>query len=135
MTKSDRQQALKPCPFCGGPVELEQTIDGREWWGVSASADPGKTNTAGVIAEELLDRGQQIVVLDPTDAWWGLRSDYPVFIFGGPHGDLPLKETDGKTLAEFVVSEQVPIILSLRHLRKGARSVGSSPSSARSSIT
>jgi len=81
----------------------------------------GKTNTAGVIAEELLDQHQQIVVLDPTDAWWGLRSKYPVFIFGGPHGDLPLAETDGKTLAEFVVQEQVPIILSLRHLRKGAQ--------------
>jgi hypothetical protein len=81
----------------------------------------GKTNTAGVIAEELLDHGQQIVVIDPTDAWWGLRSKYPVFIFGGPHGDLPLAETDGKTLAEFVVQEQVPIILSLRHLRKGAQ--------------
>lgn len=25
---------LKPCPFCGAAVELEQTIDGREWWGV-----------------------------------------------------------------------------------------------------
>ena len=25
---------LKPCPFCGGEVELEKTIDRREWWGV-----------------------------------------------------------------------------------------------------
>lgn len=25
---------LLPCPFCGGPVELERTIDRREWWGV-----------------------------------------------------------------------------------------------------
>lgn len=81
----------------------------------------GKTNTAGVIAEELLDRHQPIVVLDPTDAWWGLRSGYPVFIFGGPHGDIPLAETDGKVLAEFVVTEQVPLILSLRHLRKNAQ--------------
>lgn len=81
----------------------------------------GKTNTAGVIAEELLARGQQVVVIDPTDAWWGLRSDFPVFIFGGPHGDLALGESDGKTLAEFVVQERVPIILSLRHLRKGAQ--------------
>lgn len=81
----------------------------------------GKTNTAGVIAEELLTLNQPIVVLDPTDAWWGLRSGYPVFIFGGPHGDLPLQETDGKVLAEFVVTEQVPLILSLRHLRKNAQ--------------
>lgn len=81
----------------------------------------GKTNTAGVMAEELLDRHQPVVVLDPTDAWWGLRSGYPVFIFGGPHGDIPLAETDGKVLAEFVVTEQVPLILSLRHLRKNAQ--------------
>lgn len=48
----------------------------------------GKTNTAGVIAEELLEQHQQIVVIDPTDAWWGLRSDYPVFIFGVRASDL-----------------------------------------------
>jgi len=81
----------------------------------------GKTNTAGVIAEELLDHHQPIVVLDPTDAWWGLRSGYPVFIFGGPHGDIPLNEHDGKLIAEFLVTEQVPVILSLRHLRKNAQ--------------
>ena len=28
------RDALRPCPFCGGPVKLEQTIDRREWWGV-----------------------------------------------------------------------------------------------------
>ena len=81
----------------------------------------GKTNTATVIAEELLSKGQPMVYIDPTDAAWGLRSDFPVFIFGGTHGDLPLQETDGKTLAEFVVTEQVPVILSLRHLRKNAQ--------------
>jgi DNA helicase HerA-like ATPase len=88
----------------------------------------GKTNTAGVIAEELLRAGVPIAVIDPTDAWWGLRSSrdgqsegFSVFIFGGSHGDLPLEEGDGKAIAEFVVSEQVPVILSLRHLRKGAQ--------------
>lgn len=32
MTKE--QIELEPCPFCGGEVELEQTIDGRMWWGI-----------------------------------------------------------------------------------------------------
>lgn len=81
----------------------------------------GKTNTAMVFAEELLAKAQPMVYIDPTDGAWGLRSDFPVFIFGGTHGDLPLQETDGKVLAEFVVSEQVPVILSLRHLRKNAQ--------------
>lgn len=89
----------------------------------------GKTNTAGVLAEELLDHGQPIVVIDPTDAWWGLRAGrdgsteggYQIFIFGGSHADVPLEETDGKVIAEFLVKEQVSVILSLRHLRKGGQ--------------
>lgn len=89
----------------------------------------GKTNTAGVLVEELLSRHYPVAVIDPTDAWWGLRAGrdgsssggFPVFIFGGPHGDIPLQETDGKVIAEFLVAEQVPVILSLRHLRKGAQ--------------
>lgn len=82
----------------------------------------GKTNTAGVIAEELLERRTHpLLWIDPTDASWGLRSGYPVFIFGGPHGDLPLNETDGKVIAEFVVNERVPLIVSIRHLRKAAQ--------------
>lgn len=88
----------------------------------------GKTNSAGVMAEELLDHGQPIVVIDPTDAWFGLRSSrdgksdgYPIYVFGGPHGDLDLLETSGKEIAEFVATTRVSVILSLRHLRKNAQ--------------
>src|ERR1044071_68387 len=89
----------------------------------------GKSNTAGAFVEELLEVGYPTVIIDPTDAWWGMRvgadgdpkKGYPVVIFGGSHGDIPLEESSGKVIAEFVVKEQVPIILSLRHLRKGAQ--------------
>jgi hypothetical protein len=83
--------------------------------------ESGKSNSAGVFVEELLDRGQQVIVIDPTDAHWGLRSGYPIFIFGGPHGDIPLTDGDGKVLAEFLIIENVPVILSIRHLRKAAQ--------------
>jgi hypothetical protein len=85
----------------------------------------GKTNTAVVITEGLLDAGHQVVVIDPLDVWWGLKSSadgksegYPVVVIGGPHGDLPLAATDGKTIADFVVENPVPVILSMRHLSK-----------------
>lgn len=81
----------------------------------------GKSNTATVLVEEMLDQNLPPVIIDPTDAWWGLRSKYPVIIFGGSHGDVPLQESDGKTIAEFVVNEKVPVVLSLRHLRKGGQ--------------
>ena len=31
---SYEEDKLLPCPFCGGGVNLERTIDQREWWGV-----------------------------------------------------------------------------------------------------
>lgn len=80
------------------------------------------TNTCVVLTEELLDAGQQVVVIDPTDVWHGLRSSkdgksagYPIVVFGGRHGDVPLAAGDGATVADFIVEERVPAILSLRH--------------------
>lgn len=88
----------------------------------------GKTNTAGVWAEELLKHGQQVVVIDPLNGWWGLKSSadgkragYPVVVFGGNHADVPLSGTEGKALADFVVERRVPCVFSLRHLNVSAQ--------------
>ena len=109
-------KTLNLAPTLKAPVDLaaETTL-------VVGIRGSGKTNTAGVFAEELLSGGHPICVIDPTDAWWGLRSKWPVFIFGGSRADLPLQETDGKVIAEFLVAEQMPVIVSLRHLRKAAQ--------------
>lgn len=88
----------------------------------------GKTNTAGVWTEELLKHGQQVVVIDPLNGWWGLKSSadgkragYPVVVFGGNHADIPLAGTEGKALADFVVERRVPCVFSLRHLNVSAQ--------------
>lgn len=81
----------------------------------------GKTNTAAAYAEELLAAGQQVVILDPTDSWWGLKSSadglkpgYPIVVLGGKHQDLPLASGDGKLVADFVVEQGISVICSLR---------------------
>lgn len=86
----------------------------------------GKTNTGVVFTEELLAQAQQVIVIDPLDVWWGLKSSadgqapgYAVVVLGGAHGDLPLAATDGEVLANFLAETRTPAILSLRHLRKG----------------
>lgn len=70
----------------------------------------GKTYTASVMAEEFIKAGIPIAVLDPTGAWWGLRSSadgesegFPVVIIGGEHADVPLDEHSGKIIADLVV--------------------------------
>lgn len=89
--------------------------------------ESGKTNTGVVIVEELLDHAQQAVIMDPTNAWHGLKSSadgrstgFPIIVIGGPQGDLPLHEGDGATLADFVVESRASVILSMRHLRQAA---------------
>lgn len=71
----------------------------------------GKTNTAVVMAEEMLRAGHVIVWLDPIGVAWGLRSEFPILIAGGERGDIPLEATGGKLMAEFIVENRVPCIL------------------------
>lgn len=70
----------------------------------------GKSYLAQKLAEQLLHAGQQIVALDPTSAWWGLRSSadgngpgFPVVVFGGSHADAPLDFRSGAAMARAVV--------------------------------
>lgn len=93
-----------------------------------ANRGAGKTYTASVFAEELLEAQQQVVVVDPMGVWWGLRSSadgksagYPITILGGEHADVPLEETGGKLAAKFIVDTSQSVILDLSHLRKNAQ--------------
>lgn len=79
---------------------------------VLAQRRKGKTYTASVLAEEMAKAGQPWAALDPTGAWWGLRSSadgkragLPVLVVGGQHGQLPLERGAGKLLADLVVDE------------------------------
>lgn len=83
-----------------------------------ATKGMGKSHLAQVIAEELLEHGQVFAAIDPTDAWWGLRSSadgksdgYQVTVFGGDHADIQLEPDAGVALADFVMEERRPIII------------------------
>ncbi len=113
--------ALRLAPGLGLPLEAVTETFG--WIGNRGS---GKTYGAKVMAEEMLGAGGQVVVLDPVDAWYGLRfgrtrgsSGLPVYVFGGAHGDAPLEATAGALLADVVVEQGISAVLSLRHLPKG----------------
>lgn len=88
----------------------------------------GKTYTASVQAEELLKAGQQIVVIDITGAWWGLRSSadgksggFDIVVAGGEHGDIPLAPDAGDLIARAIIADRFSCILDLKMMRKGQR--------------
>lgn len=89
-----------------------------------AKRGSGKTYAASVLTEEMLGAGQQVVILDPVDVWFGLRAPaegaigtgLPVIVLGGSHGDLPLSAESGRMIADFVVEKKLSVVLALRHM-------------------
>ncbi len=88
----------------------------------------GKTFTAKGLIEHLLGLGRHVGIVDPTDAWWGLRSSkdgkgpgFPILVLGGEHGDLPLPALGGAAVARLLVEQGVNLIASTKHLTVGER--------------
>jgi uncharacterized protein len=113
-------QLLKIAKGVNLPLEVvTQTI------AILAKRRAGKSYTMRKIAEELLDKGQQIVLVDPKGDQWGIRSSadgkapgYPIVILGGEHGDIPLEVDSGELIAKLVVEERVSVLLDLSEFRK-----------------
>ena len=108
-------------------IELPSTAV-TQTFGFLGRRGSGKTYAAGVFAEELLEQGVQTVIFDPLGNWHGLRATasgkgtgYPVPIFGGEHGDLPLNEHSGKLVADLIVDERVSAILDVSPFSKRKR--------------
>lgn len=85
--------------------------------GISGS---GKSCTAAVFAEEMCKASLPWIALDPVSVWYGLRafkdgspSNYPVVVFGGEHGDLPLEKGAGAKIAEALTTENVFAVIDL----------------------
>lgn len=79
----------------------------------------GKTYCGNVLAEGMADLGVPIVVIDPTDVWWGLRTSADgkgkglgIAIVGGDHGDIPVQPGMGAKLGRLVAHEGLSCILS-----------------------
>lgn len=96
-------------------------------WSLLGVRGAGKTYNASVIVEEILERKMMpVVVVDPMDVWWGLKSSadgksagYPVIVMGGTHADVPLEPTAGALVADFFIEHRQSSILVFADLDKG----------------
>jgi hypothetical protein len=76
----------------------------------------------------LLEAKRRVCILDPIGAWYGLRSSadgkragFPVAVFGGTHGDVPIAEQSGATLAHILAEKNLPAIIDLSEMLIGQR--------------
>lgn len=88
----------------------------------------GKTNTASVLFEQFVKAGLPAVYVDPIGVTWGLRhsrdgksAGLPVIILGGEHADVPLEETGGTVIADFIIEHRQSVVLDLGLFSKGAQ--------------
>ena len=79
MPATDCQMPLKPCPFCGGPVKLEQAgetthfmLGPRKWWGVVCR---NTLNRGGTCCMEQVPSASQEAAIDRWNMRDGKRGD------------------------------------------------------------
>lgn len=95
---------------------------------IVGTSGSGKTVTGKLGVEALLDDGARVCVVDALSVWHGLRSNaagtgpgFPITIFGGPHGDLPLTENAGEVIAEAIATGSFSCIVDLSELPSQAK--------------
>ncbi len=88
----------------------------------------GKSYGAMDLAEEFLERGIQMVALDPVGIWHGLRTSadgkskgYSIPIFGGEYEDIPILPNSGALIANIIIDKGISAIIDVNFMRKGER--------------
>jgi hypothetical protein len=77
----------------------------------------GKTSTAKLAVEQVVEAGARVCVLDTIKSdWWGLTSSasgkrpgLPFKILGGPRGHVPLHSSAGKAIGQLVAEGKLPL--------------------------
>lgn len=84
----------------------------------------GKTTAIKGGVERALDAGARVCIVDPTAAWWGMKSSatgksaaYPFVIFGGLHADFQIAANTGEAIAEIVGTSNTPAIIDTSQMR------------------
>ena len=79
---------------------------------IFGKAGSGKSNSASVVLEELLDRGHGAVIVDTDGEYWGLKEQYEVLHVGADEEcEFRVAPEHAEKLAELALEQNVPIVL------------------------
>ncbi|WP_338035774.1 ATP-binding protein [Halomicrobium salinisoli] len=92
------------------PMPLVDVVTGRGF--VTGKSGSGKSNTASVLAEELLSESVPLLIVDTDGEYYGLKERYELLHVGGDdHCDAQVGPRHADKLAEIALDRGVPIIL------------------------
>ena len=96
----------------GSPVELPvvDVLTGRSF--ITGKSGSGKSNTASVVIENLLDNGFPVMIVDTDGEYYGLKEEYEILHAGADEEcDIVVSPEHAEKLATLALEQNVPIIL------------------------
>jgi hypothetical protein len=101
-------------------LPIVEVLTGRGF--ITGKSGSGKSNSASVVAEELLDRGFPVLIVDTDGEYWGLKEEYEILHVGADEEcDLQVGPEHAGKLAELALEQNVPIILDVSGYLDGDR--------------
>jgi hypothetical protein len=103
----------------GYSLPVIEVLTGRGF--ITGKSGSGKSNTASVIAEELLASGVSILIVDTDGEYYGLKEQFDLLHAGADGNcDVEVGAEDAEEIAETAVVEDVPVILDVSGYMDGA---------------
>lgn len=94
----------------GTALDAQHVVTGRG--AIVGKSSSGKSNTATVVAEEVLELGIPIAIIDPEGEYVSLKEEYAVVHFGDrPECDVTGGAAEARKLAKRAVRESLPVVL------------------------
>lgn len=91
-------------------LPLADIVTGRGF--LTGKSGSGKSNSMGVVVEELLDRGIPVCIIDTEGEYTGLKDQYTVLHAGAHEScDVTVTPTDAMTIADTLLERHIPVIL------------------------
>jgi len=107
---SDVPEALSVTEDGSFSFPVMDVLTGRGF--VTGKSGAGKSNTASVLAEELLDAGLPLLVIDVDGEYYGLKARYELLHVGADERcDLRVGPEHAERLARLALEEHVPVVL------------------------
>jgi hypothetical protein len=93
-------------------IPVVELLTGRGF--VTGKSGSGKSNTASVIAENLLDNGFGMLIVDIDGEYYGLKEEYEILHVGGDEEcDIQVTAEHAEKIASLALEQNVPIILDI----------------------
>jgi hypothetical protein len=102
----------------GITLPAEDVLTGRGF--VTGKSGSGKSNTASVLVEELLEKDAPLLIIDTDGEYYGLKEQYEVLHLGASdRADAVVEPSDAADIADLALAEGVPTVLDISGFLEG----------------